>query len=125
MSKEKVVDKNGLPIYEECVFIKVANDNLEPIKEFIKEKNISHFIYNSAASAFCDCEAEFRLRAEFKRQEPETDEIIIKQKSLDAAKEYGDILLDDLQDNGTILNNDHIDSIIDRYFKEDFVSEED
>lgn len=127
MEKQKedkvlVDNKLGLPVYENCVFIKLSNlDFTNKAKNFLEENKIPYMSYSDAGSAFCDSEAEFRLRAVFR--ETESDETIIAQKALNSYAACGDALYDAILD-GSLLANDHIDNIISECLKEDDESEE-
>jgi len=121
----KIIDKYGLPIHDDCVLIKISEENKSTVLEFLKEKKIPNKSYSDAGSAFCDSEAEFRLRNLFRAHNQEKDEIVILQMALSESEAYGNILFDDLCDNGNILDNDYIEEIISKYFKEDFEKDDD
>jgi hypothetical protein len=122
MSDNKHLDKYNMPAYEDCAFIRINKVDTDSVDTLLLEKGIPHVMTGRSSKFFCEDEAEFRLRSEFKRIE--TDENVISQRALNTREEYGNILLDDLEDNGTILDNDWIDKLMHRYFEEEFVESE-
>jgi len=124
MNKEKVIvlDENGLPIYEECSYIKVCNDNLSDVEDFLDANNIPYKSFAEAGRAFCEDEAEFRFRSEIR--ETEKDEMAVYQKAINMKDENKDLLFDILCDGG-MLDDDYICTVISDIFKDNMESDED
>lgn len=126
---EQLKDARGLPVYEECNYIRIPQENAEEVTNLLKDKLIPHELFKSSSIPFFQDEAEFRLRmfidkdyTNFKNDDREKE---IKELALSIRSDYG-IFLNDLHiDNGNLLNNDEIDLMIESWFCSDYTDEDD
>lgn len=126
---EQLKDARGLPVYEECNYIRIPQENAEEVINLLKDKLVPHDLFKSSSIPFFQDEAEFRLRmfidkdyTNFKNDDREKE---IKELALSIRSDYG-IFLNDLHiDNGNLLNNDEIDLMIESWFCSDYTDEDD
>ena len=125
---EQLKDARGLPVYEECNYIRIPQENAEEVINLLKDKLVPHELFKSSSIPFFQDEAEFRLRmfidkdyTNFKNDDREKE---IKELALSIRSDYG-IFLNDLHiDNGNLLNNDEIDLMIEPWFCSDYTDED-
>jgi hypothetical protein len=124
MSEEKkIVDEEGIPRVEDCSFIKIPTERKDEIEKYLNEKEVPFRTFEDAGHAFCESEAEIRLRNRYRNIDGIEDENVIEQQAVDSRECLGQYLYSYLSEEG-YLDNDSIDEIIEEYFEDDLVDEE-
>jgi hypothetical protein len=113
-------DGYGLPSYEKCRYIQIPLETQQKIEKLLRDEGVPYKIFEDAGHAFCESEAEFRLRGLFRGrdddEEDEENELEIEQRAIDERESMGDFLHNILCKSGEILDNDHIDELIKEHF---------